>query len=101
MSEHDILAQLTAMEARLLAEIARGRAETTTLIEGVHTALDGIREDLAVLGGADDRIRQAGQNTRDEARAIADSLAAIERLLLKHGTRLDNLERRLPRAGSA
>ena len=31
----------------------------------------------------------------------ADSLAAIERLLLKHGTRLDNLERRLPRAGSA
>jgi 3-oxoacyl-(acyl-carrier-protein) synthase len=98
MSEHDILAQVLARLTGIEGAIAQGRAETTTLIEGVHTALDGIREDLAVLGGADDRIRQAGQNTRDEARAIADSLAAIERLLLKHGTRLDNLERRLPPA---
>ena len=43
--------------AELLAAINAGRAETAKLIEGVHTALDGIREDLTVL---DDRTRKAG-----------------------------------------
>ena len=41
--------------------------------------------------------RQAGENTRDEGRGIANSLANVERVLLKHGTRLDALEKRLPK----
>ena len=83
--------------AELLAAINAGRAETAKLIEGVQTSLDGIREDLTVLGATDDRIRKAGDNTRDEVREVANSLANIERVLLKHGTRLDDLEKRVPK----
>lgn len=62
--------------------------------ERLVTAIDGIRDDLTVLGATNERIRMHGDNTRDEVRAVADSLANIERLLLKHGSRLDALERR-------
>ena len=83
--------------AELLAAINAGRAETSKLLENVRTSLDGIRDDLTVLDAANDRTRKAGDNTRDEGREIAGSLANIERILLKHGTRLDELERRLPK----
>jgi hypothetical protein len=36
--------------AELLAAINAGRAETSKLLENVQTSLDGIREDLTVLG---------------------------------------------------
>jgi hypothetical protein len=91
----DLLGEMTALESGLRDEIATSRAETSKLLEGVQTSLDGIREDLTVIGAANDRTRQAGQNTRDEGRAIADSLANIERVLLKHGSRLDDLEKRI------
>ena len=94
----DLRGEIGQLDASLRGEIAASRAETSKLFEGVQTSLDGIREDLTVLGGANDRLRQAGQNTRDEGRAIADSLANIERILLKHGTRLDELEKRTPKS---
>jgi hypothetical protein len=87
---------LALLGTELREEIARSRGETAKLIEAVQISVDGIREDLTVVGAANDRTRLAGQNTRDEGRAIADSLANIERILLKHGTRLDDLEKRMP-----
>jgi hypothetical protein len=91
------LASLEGMEGRLSAEIIKSRGETATLIEGVHTALDGIREDLTVLGGANDHTRRLGDNTREELRSLAELVATIQRAQLKHGSRLDDIERRIPR----
>jgi hypothetical protein len=96
----DLSAEIVQSRAETAADIATSRAETARLIEGVHSALDGIREDLTVLGAANDRTRRSGENTRDEGREIANSLANIERILLKHGTRLDDLEKRLPKQAS-
>jgi hypothetical protein len=105
MSEDPILTAIarlgTDLRAEMAAGFAAGRAETARLIEGVHTALDAIREDLTVLGGADAHTRRLGDNTREELRSLADLVAAIQRAQLKHGTRLDALERRLPPAGDA
>jgi hypothetical protein len=91
----DLSAEIVQSRTEIAADIAASRAETAKLIEGVHTTLDGVREDLTVLGAANDRTRKAGENTRDEGREIANSLANIERILLKHGTRLDDLEKRV------
>jgi hypothetical protein len=107
MSDDPILAAIAALGADLSAEIiqsradtaadiAASRAETARLIEGIHTTLDAIRDDLTVLGAANDRTRKGGENTRDEVREVANSLANIERILLKHGSRLDDLEKRVP-----
>ena len=92
----DVLAQLLArltslegMEARLMTRLNNG-------FEAMQTSLDGIREDLTVLGGADAHIRRLGDNTRDELRSLAELVAAIHRAQLKHGSRLDQIERRLP-----
>jgi hypothetical protein len=66
-------------------------------MDRLQASLDGIREDLTVLGGANDHARRLGDNTRDELRSLADLVAAIQRAQLKHGTRLDDIERRIPR----
>jgi hypothetical protein len=100
----DILAQILArltglerMEGLLLAEIVRSKGETMARMDRLQASLDGIREDLTVLGGANDHARRLGDNTRDELRSLADLVAAIQRAQLKHGTRLDDIERRIPR----
>jgi hypothetical protein len=85
------------LRGEIAAGFATSRAETAKLIEGVHTTLDAIRDDLTVLGAADERTRKAGENTRDEVRDVANSLANIERILLKHGSRRDDLEKRAPK----
>lgn len=92
-----VLKAIAALGADLRGEIIKSRSETAKLIEGVQISIDGIREDLTVVGAANDRTRKAGENTRDEGREIANSLANIERILLKHGTRLDDLEKRVPK----
>jgi hypothetical protein len=96
----DILAQILArltglerMEGRLLAEIVRSKGETMARMDRLQASLDGIREDLS----ANDHARRLGDNTRDELRSLADLVAAIQRAQLKHGTRLDDIERRIPR----
>ena len=89
-----ILDAIAALGDRITTEIAKSRDETAALFDRLQTSVDGIREDLTVLGATDERIRKHGESTRDEVRAVADSLANIERLLLKHGSRLDALERR-------
>jgi hypothetical protein len=91
-----VLKAIAALGTDLRGEIIKSRRETAKLIEGVQISIDGIREDLTVIGAANDRTRKAGENTRDEGREIANSLANIERILLKHGTRLDDLEKRVP-----
>jgi hypothetical protein len=88
--DEDLRVYLEAMKAELLGQFN----ERT---EQILTSISGIRDDLTVLDAANDRTRKAGDNTRDEGREIAGSLANIERILLKHSTRLDELERRLPR----
>lgn len=93
----EILKAIDKLGADLRAEIVQSRAETSALVEGLHTAIDGIREDLTVLGGMNDRVRKAGDNVRDEVRDLATGLANVERLLRKHGTRLDDLDRRVSR----
>jgi hypothetical protein len=87
-----ILDRLTAIEAGQ-TEL---RGAVMARMDRLQTSLDGIRDDLAMIGGANDRVRKAGENTRDEGREVANSLASIERILLKHGNRLDDLERRKP-----
>ena len=86
----DVLKTIAALGAALRGEFIQSRSETARLIGGV-------REDLAVLGAANDRTPKAGENTRDEVREVANSLAVIERILLKHGLRLDALEKRVPK----
>jgi hypothetical protein len=93
----DVLKAIAALGDDLRGEIVKSRGETARLIEAVQISIDGIREDLTVLGAANDRTRKAGENTRDEGREVANSLANIERILLKHGTRLDDLEKRVPK----
>jgi hypothetical protein len=85
MSDEPILAAIAELRGTMMARMDRFQA-----------SLDGIRDDLTVIGAANDRVRLAGENTRDEGREIADALANIERILLKHGTRLDELEKRRP-----
>lgn len=88
---------LAMLGTDLRDEIAKSRGETAKLIEGVQISIDGIREDLTVLGGANDRLQRLNENTREEGRDVAKALANIERLLRKHGTRLDELEKRVPK----
>jgi hypothetical protein len=59
-------------------------------------AVDAIRDDLTVIGGSNDAIRRANENTRDEVRDLARNVGDMQRVLLKHGSRLDQLERRTP-----
>jgi hypothetical protein len=89
-----ILSAVAQLGTDLRAEIEKSRADTARLIEGIQTSLDAIRDDITVLGGTGDRERRKGENTRDEVRDLANGLADIQRVLLKHGTRLDALERR-------
>jgi hypothetical protein len=100
MSEDPILTAIAKLGDDVRDEIAKLGddllAKINTGNEKLQTSLDGLHEDLTVIGAGNDRTRLAGQNTRDELRAMADSLANIERLLLKHGTRLDDLEKRVP-----
>jgi hypothetical protein len=49
-----------------------------------------------MTGGANDHTRRLGDNIREELRSLADLVAAMQRSLLKHGTRLDELEKRRP-----
>jgi hypothetical protein len=86
----DVLKTIAALGAALRGEIIQSRSETARLI-------DGVRKDLAVLRAANERTPKAGENTRDEVRDVANSLAVIERILLKHGLRLDALEKRVPK----
>jgi hypothetical protein len=51
MSDDPVLAAI----AKLGEEIIKSRGEAAKLIEGVHTALVGIRDDLTVLGSANER----------------------------------------------
>lgn len=97
MSDDPILIAIAKLGTDLRGEITKSRGEIAKLIEGVQISIDGIREDLTVLGGANDRSRKAGANTRDEGRDVAAALARIEQILLKHSTRLDDLEKRVPR----
>jgi hypothetical protein len=92
----DVLKALAVLGADLCGEIIQGRSEIR-LIEVVQLSINGIGEDLAVFRAAKDRARKAGENTRDEVRDVANSLAAIERILLKHATRLEALEKRVPK----
>jgi hypothetical protein len=95
--EGSLRGDIVQLGTHLREEIAKSRGETAKLIEGVQVSIDGIREDLTVLGGANDRLHRLNENTREEARDIARDLANIERLLRKHGTRLDDLEKRAPK----
>jgi hypothetical protein len=87
-----ILARLTAIEAGQTALLDLINAGN----ERVLTSIDEIREDLTVLGGANDHARRLGDNTREELRSLADLVAAIQRTQLKHSSRLDDIERRIP-----
>ena len=89
-----ILARLTAIEAGqsgLRTDLMAAR------MDRLQASLDGIREDLTVTGGVNDHTRRLGHNIREELRSLADLVAAIQRAQLKHGTRLDDIERRIPR----
>jgi hypothetical protein len=88
-----ILARLTAIEAGqsgLRTDLIAAR------MDRLQASLDGIREDLTMTGGANDHTRRLGDNIREELRSLADLVAAMQRSLLKHGTRLDELEKRRP-----
>lgn len=89
--DEELRAYLEGMKAELLGQL-------NDRTEQILVSISGIRDDLTVLDAANDRTRKAGDNTRDEAREIASSLANIERILLKHSSRLDDLEKRLPEA---
>jgi hypothetical protein len=77
---------LEGMEGRLTSRIS-------ALEERLIEATDAIRDDLTVLGGANDRVGMAAGNVRDELSALARNVGDMQRVLLKHGTRLDRLER--------
>jgi hypothetical protein len=93
----ELLAAINAIDAKVTGldnalEAARGQFNDRT--EQILVSINSIREDLTVLGGANDRLRRLNENTRDEGRDVSTALANIERILLKHGTRLDDLEKR-------
>jgi hypothetical protein len=88
--DEELKAYLDGMEGRLMSKMS-------LLVEGLHTAINGIREDLTTLGGANDHTRMLNDNTRDEVRSLTKLVADVQRVQLKHGTRLDDLDRRLSR----
>ncbi len=96
MSEDTILAAIETLGARLRGEIVKTRTEIMARIDRVQSSVDAIRDDLTVQGGANDAIRRSGENTRDEVRDLARNIADMQRIILKHGSRLDQLERRAP-----
>ena len=89
-----ILARLTAIEA---GQSGLRTDLMTARMDRLQASLDGISEDLTVTGGVNDHTRRLGDNIREELRSLADLVAAIQRAQLKHGTRLDDIERRIPR----
>jgi hypothetical protein len=92
MSDDPILAAL----ARLEAGQTKLCVDLMARLDGLQISVDAIRDDLTVLGGANDGIRRAAESTRDELRDLSRNVADMQRVVLKHGTRLDQLERRTP-----
>jgi hypothetical protein len=103
MSDDPILAALARLEAGqnklrtdFLGELAATRADIMERLDRLQTSTDAIRDDLTVLGGANDAIRRGAGNVRDELGDLARNIGDMQRVLLKHGSRLDQLERRAP-----
>ena len=96
MSDDPVLAAIEALGANLRGEIIKTRTDIMERIDSLQTTVDAIRDDLTVLGGANDADRRSNENTRDEVRDLARTLGDVQRVLLKHGSRLDQLERRTP-----
>lgn len=92
MSDDPVISAL----ARLEAGQNKLRTDLMERIDHLQTTVDAIRDDLTVLGGANDAIRRANENTREEVRDLARNVGDMQRVLLKHGSRLDQLERRAP-----
>jgi hypothetical protein len=84
--DEELRIYLEGMEGRLLARMSEQ-------FERVLEVTAAIRDDLTMLGGANDTIRRTNENTRDEIRDLARNVGDMQRVLLKHGTRLDRLER--------
>jgi hypothetical protein len=96
VSDNPILAAIEALGANLRGEIIKTRTDIMARIDTLQTSVDAIRDDLTVLGGGNDSVRRTNENTRDEVRDLARNVGDMQRILLKHGTRLDKLERRTP-----
>ena len=88
-----ILARLTAIEA---GQSGLRTDLTAARMDRLQASPDGLREDLTMTGGANDHARRLGNNIREELRSLADLVAAIQRTQLKHSSRLDDIERRIP-----
>jgi hypothetical protein len=96
VSDDPILAAIEALGANLRGEIIKTRTDIMARIDTLQTSVDAIRDDLTVPGGGNDSVRRTNENTRDEVRDLARNVGDMQRILLKHGTRLDQLERRTP-----
>ena len=96
----DILAAIAQLGTDLRGEIAKLGSDVIGKLnaseERLLTATDAIRDDITVLGGMSDSTRKAGDNTREEVRDLSRTIADLHRVVLKHGSRLDHIERRLP-----
>ena len=92
VSDDPILAALAQLEAGQISL----RVDLMARLDGLQITVDAIRDDLTVLAAPTDGIRRAAENTRDELRDLSRNVADMQRVVLKHGTRLDQLERRTP-----
>jgi hypothetical protein len=92
MSDDPVIAAL----ARLEAGQTKLRVDLMERMDQLQTGVDAIRDDLTVLGGSSDAVRRTNENTREEVRDLARIVGDMQRILLKHGTRLDQLERGAP-----
>jgi hypothetical protein len=85
-SPDDLTLLLRALDERL-------RSTEAAMARGFETIIELLTES----GGTNDRTPKPGDNIREELRSLADLVANIQREQLKHGARLDDLERRIPR----
>lgn len=63
----------------VLAAVAGLRADVMARIDRLQDTLTAIREDIGVNFSATDTVRRGNNNTRDELRSLADTVAGMQR----------------------
>jgi uncharacterized coiled-coil DUF342 family protein len=68
------------------------RTDVMARIDRLQDAVTAIRADIAVNYGAADHVRRANDNTREEVRALADTVSAMERQIQRLQTQVRELK---------
>ena len=94
--ERRLTDHIAAVQETISNAISKASSALMARLDRLQTSVDAVRDDIAVTMGANDATRKAHDNTREETRDLSNQVAELRRVMLKHGSRLDEIERQLP-----